>query len=316
MTTPERGPRRFWTTFLITAFFAAPAGFLWIGRGGLALVSFLALFLLPIFWAIAAWPLPPWPSGVLLPTLWAAYCIVSLLLVLPFRRRSLPVRWYADGLAVVAIGIILPQILALGVRGTVIEPFRVPSSSMEPNLLPGDNFMVSKSAYGIGRYSLAVPLPIEGRLFGAQPKRGDIAVFRVPRLSTSYVMRVLGLPGDRVQMIDGVLQLNGEAVSLETVGPFVNSWGEAATLQRETLPDGTRYLVLNSRDAGPGDNTRLFTVPPGHYFVLGDNRDNAADSRFDTGFIPESDLIGRARNIYGNDGGRPFARRAWLVPAR
>jgi signal peptidase I len=175
---------------------------------------------------------------------------------------------------------------------------------MEPTLLVGDYLFVSKFSYGYSRYSFPIDLPfIEGRIWEGVPERGDIAVFRPPREpETDYIKRVIGLPGDRIQMRDGVLYINDEAVKREPAGEWEGEEPFGAARQyRETLPNGVSYLTLDARQGTAGDNTRVFEVPPGHYFLMGDNRDNSQDSRFlegPVGFVPAENLVGRAEIIF------------------
>lgn len=196
----------------------------------------------------------------------------------------------------------------IGIRSLLVEPFNIPSISNLPTLQVGDDVFVSKYAYGYSRYSFPFSLAnFGGRIFGAEPGRGDMVVFALPRdPSVIYIKRVIGLPGDRVQMIDGQLVLNGEAVPrtrLDAV-PTPNDRAEPATPSyRETLPGGISYSVLQSDRPGPLDNTAIYIVPQGKIFVLGDYRNNSLDSRVPpqedgVGFVPMENLIGRAEFLY------------------
>jgi signal peptidase I len=194
-------------------------------------------------------------------------------------------------------------LIALVFRTFLFHPFNIPSGSMEPTLLIGDYLFVSKFAYGYSRYSFPIDLSfIEGRIWEGEPKRGDIVVFRPPREpGTDYIKRVIGLPGDRVQMRGGVLYINDEAVQREPVGEWRGDEAFGPAMQyRETLPNGVSYITLDSRQT-VGDDTRIFEVPPGSYFLMGDNRDNSQDSRFlegPVGFVPAENLVGRAEIIF------------------
>jgi len=204
----------------------------------------------------------------------------------------------------------------------------VPSASMVPTLLVGDHMFASKFAYGYSRYSLPMNLPLfDGRLPNLAPVRGDIVVFKLPRdPGQDFVKRVVGLPGDRVQMIRGILHLNGAAVGMTRIADFeeTDAAGAAArSLQFvETLPGGTSHRMLHDAMTGPHDNTPEVTVPPGHYYVMGDNRSNSADSRIPAeaggvGFVPADHLIGRVDLRYFSIGERtPWNPVSWLKAVR
>jgi signal peptidase I len=212
--------------------------------------------------------------------------------------------------------------IALVVRTFAFEPFNIPSGSMKPTLLVGDYLFVSKFAYGYSRYSFPLGLDLfSGRVLERLPRRGDVAVFKLPSDNkTDYIKRVVGLPGDRLQVKAGVLHVNGVAAELEPVGHFVDdqeSQQQPVTMPmyREELPDGRRHLTLDMFANGLYDNTRVYEVPPGHVFAMGDNRDNSQDSRAETvGFIPLENLVGRAEVLFFSVNGSAHFWEPWKWP--
>ena len=197
-------------------------------------------------------------------------------------------------------------IIALVIRTFLFQPFNIPSGSMKETLLVGDYLFVSKYSYGYSYYSFPFSPPLfSGRIFGSEPDRGDIVVFRLPKDdSTDYIKRVIGLPGDRIRMIGGLLHINGQPVKRERIEDYIETEEtERATRVkrwRETLPNGVSYTTLDLIDNGFYDNTQEYVVPAGHYFMMGDNRDNSTDSRVlsQVGYVPFQNLVGRAQLIF------------------
>ena len=201
--------------------------------------------------------------------------------------------------------LIYAVIAALVVRTVAIEPFNIPSGSMIPTLLVGDYLFVSKYAYGYSQYSLPWSIDLfDGRIIESPPDRGDVAVFKLPRDNeTDYIKRIIGLPGDRIQVLKGVLHINGTPVERERVDDYSykDRYGRERVLRqyRETLPNGVTHMILDATPTGSLDNTQIYTVRPDHYFAMGDNRDNSLDSRVPSvGFIPFENLVGRAEFIF------------------
>ena len=198
----------------------------------------------------------------------------------------------------------LAVFIALLIRSFVAEPFNIPSGSMKPNLLVGDFIFVTKWSYGYSKHSLPFSIPlIPKKIFSNIPNRGDIVVFKTPEDNrTDYIKRVIGLPGDKIRVTNGEIYLNENKILRKKLNDFIDNDKNAFIKRiRKYLEyhDDLTFEVLDIIDDGIADNTKLFLVPEGHFFVMGDNRDNSQDSRFKTvGFIPIENLVGKARFIF------------------
>ena len=230
--------------------------------------------------------------------------------VKPAKRES----WFE-----VAKTIVYALLIAGVIRSFIFQPFNIPSGSMEATLLVGDYLFVSKSAYGYSRYSFPFGMvPISGRVAGFTPTRGDVVVFKFPGdNSTDYIKRLIGLPGDRIQMKNSILYINDKAVPRVRAQDYIEHFGPQehhVTQYRETLPNGVSYDVLQRDPEGDLNNTQVFVVPEGHYFMMGDNRDNSADSRANVGYVPFENFVGKAEIIFFSTDGTAHFWELWKWP--
>jgi signal peptidase I len=313
----EVQPRSKLSIWLIGLILGPTILMLWLGRGRLA-IAYLLVQLIVIAVALLIVG-----TGLVAPPTFADIDIMALLMNVPFNivgvihglkiRETSPARpWFSRWYVAIVATLALSWLIPFGVREFLFQPFNAPSGSMIPGLMVGDYFFVSKTAYGYSRHSFTFGPDFSGRIWAAEPQRGDIVVFKLPHDNeTDYVKRLIGLPGDHIQMRDGILTINGTEVPKRRIEDYVNEMGEGfgrpVPQFVETLPNGVSYRVLDATPNGAADNTPDYTVPPGHYFMMGDNRDNSLDSRFaenapggGIGFVPSENLVGPATVIFWN----------------
>ena len=211
-------------------------------------------------------------------------------------------------------------LIALGFRSFLFEPFNIPSGSMVPTLLVGDYLFVSKASYGYSRYSFPLGIvPFGGRIFADVPERGDVAVFRQPTdPAVSFIKRVVGLPGDRIQVKGGLLHINDVMVERKYLGLAKATNGFLTLIlkfMKKLYPMAQQYLIQERSDDDSYDNTAVFQVPDGHYFMMGDNRDNSRDSRTTAvGMVPAENLVGRADRLFFSHNGNARIWEFWKWP--
>ena len=195
--------------------------------------------------------------------------------------------------------------IALLIRSFIAEPYNIPSGSMKPNLLVGDFIFVSKYSYGFSKHSLPFSIPlIPGKIFANTPERGDVVVFKTPENNrTDYIKRVIGLPGDKIEIKNGIIFINGSEILRKKLNDFIDTDNKSSNKRVRMYNEyffNKEINILDITDNGIADNTQLFNVPENHFFVMGDNRDNSQDSRFisTVGFIPYENLVGKAQFIF------------------
>ena len=195
--------------------------------------------------------------------------------------------------------------IALLIRSFIFEPFNIPSGSMKPNLLVGDFIFVSKYSYGFSKNSLPFSIPlIPGKIFSNTPERGDVVVFKTPENNrTDYIKRVIGLPGDKIEIKNGIIFINGSEILRKKLNDFIDTDNKTSNKRVRMYNEyffNKEINILDITDNGIADNTQLFDVPLNRFFVMGDNRDNSQDSRFisTVGFIPYENLVGKAQFIF------------------
>jgi signal peptidase I len=218
--------------------------------------------------------------------------------------------------------IIEALIIAFLFRTFLWQPFSIPTASMQSTMMIGDYFVASKFAWGLGRYSFGIPVPLGNRILAfGEPQRGDVAVFHNEPTNEDYIKRVIGLPGDKIQMKEGRLYINGEMLRREEVGrgTDIDSYMTPVqvTLYKETLPNGVTHTIQEISDDQPLDDTAEYVVPAGHYFMMGDNRDRSADSRVlsQVGYVPATNLLGKAEARFFSIKNNIAPWQIWQWPA-
>ena len=228
----------------------------------------------------------------------------------------------------VAKTVLYALLIALLLRVLLFQPFTIPSASMEPTLLEGDYIIVSKYSYGFSKHSIPLSPPLfNGRILGREPARGDVIVFKLPRDNkTDYIKRLIGLPGDHIQVKHGTVYINDKPIGQMPQGQTTIDLGgfmTKADVIRETMPNARSYITYQVDPSQPAENTDVYVVPEGYYFFMGDNRDNSLDSRFPqendgVGFVPAENLEGKAQIILlsWNKGASLFKPWTWVMDGR
>jgi signal peptidase I len=230
------------------------------------------------------------------------------------KNKSISFEWFKSN----ALSLIYAILIAVIIRTFLFQAFFIPSSSMEPTLLVGDRLFVSKFTYGYSKHSFPFSLPlISDRVLFSEPERGDTIVFKTPEnLKIDYIKRLVGLPGDKIQMINGVLNINDIPIIRKKIREeskiINNSQILIASVYKETLPNGVSFETFDMGNTR-ADNTRVFNVPNGKYFFMGDNRDNSKDSRF-IGTVPKDNLVGKAQIIFFATEGGSTILEFWKWP--
>ena len=230
------------------------------------------------------------------------------------KNKSISFEWFKSN----ALSLIYAILIAVIIRTFLFQAFFIPSSSMEPNLLVGDRLFVSKFTYGYSKHSFPFSLPfISDRVLFSEPERGDTIVFKTPEnLKIDYIKRLVGLPGDKIQMINGVLNINDIPIIRKKIREeskiINNSQILTASVYKETLPNGVSFETFDMGNTR-ADNTMVFNVPNGEYFFMGDNRDNSKDSRF-IGTVPKDNLVGKAQIIFFATEGGSTILEFWKWP--
>ena len=241
-----------------------------------------------------------------------AYSVINHKIIMSFQKPSnIKTETRRTTLAEEAKSLLFVAFIAIIIRTLIIEPFFIPSGSMKDTLREGDYVFATKYNYGYSKFSFLFITPefITGRMLESKPERGDIIIFKPPhKMDTRFIKRLIGLPGDKIQMVSGILYINDKPIEREFIGKTANENGDEFKKYLEILPNGTKYhaqYALSDKSRGLADNTKAFTVPEGNYFFMGDNRNESDDSRSNLGFVPFENFIAKAQFIF-------FSTKEWL----